>query len=583
MKRKASILTLTLALLLLTAVMTQLARLVGANPYIRDQQFKEVAPPAGIDPLVMSVLTPKNNTMYNSSDVALVFDVFFRDYYPSKVYYNASWQSNSSRQLDFSNATVIPSTLINERNFEFSIKMEGISEGPQWLEVYAVGEAFSYTGYEIKGSLNLIEYFDFYKVVGSSKVNFTIDTTPPNISVLSVKNKTYYTSDIPLNFTVNEAPSQITYVLDGQENVTIAGNTTLSGLAEGAHNVTIYALDVAGNIGSSKTIYFSISEPEPFGTIFGATASGVSIAIVSVGLLVYFKRRKVDALKRRTLASIFVSILFLSAAAGTQFASFGKADPYEYTGDVPPKPDTIPPQISILSPSNRTIYTVNHFSLIFGVRAPTGPTVSYPFVREIHYKTDWQQNNITVYDSGNDYNGEYAEFSSELNLTGIPEGNHSITVTAVYRGMYIPGNDPHTLSYSVFSISGSSVVNFTIDTTTPNIIILSIGNRTYNTRDIALNFTVDEPVSFVTCNIDGQIKVLIKGNATLTDLAYGEHNVTVFARDSAGHVGASETVYFTIAKETEPEPFPTLVIAAEASLVVACTGLLVYLKKHGKR
>jgi hypothetical protein len=289
-KSIALALTLILAFLLPSVAITQLARLVGANPYIRDTQFKEVAPPIGAEPPIISVLTPKNNTVYNSSDVSLVFDVFFGGYYNSRVYYNSSWQSNSSWELNINNASVIPSTLINDRNFEYSIKMEGIPEGPQWLEVYAVGEGFNNTGYEIKG-LNLIYYVDFYKVVGSSTVNFTIDTTPPNVSVLSVENKTYYTSDVPLNFTVSET-SQITYVLDGQENVTIASNITLSGLAEGAHNVTIYALDAAGNIGSSETIIFTVAEPEPFPTTPVAAASVASAAIISVGLLVYLKKRK---------------------------------------------------------------------------------------------------------------------------------------------------------------------------------------------------------------------------------------------------------------------------------------------------
>ena len=123
---------------------------------------------------------------------------------------------------------------------------------------------------------------------GSSSVFFTIDATPPSILSLSVENKTYYTSDVPLDLTVNEPVSQISYSLDGQDNVTIAGNTTLTGLSDGEHNVTVYAQDIAGNIGASETICFSIQEPFP--TTIGATASA-SAAIIGIGLLVYFRKR----------------------------------------------------------------------------------------------------------------------------------------------------------------------------------------------------------------------------------------------------------------------------------------------------
>lgn len=67
------------------------------------------------------------------------------------------------------------------------------------------------------------------------------DTTSPYITHLSLENTTYSTGNVPLNFVVNENITQATYTLDGQANVTIAGNTTLTGLSAGVHNVTVYA------------------------------------------------------------------------------------------------------------------------------------------------------------------------------------------------------------------------------------------------------------------------------------------------------------------------------------------------------
>jgi hypothetical protein len=65
-----------------------------------------------------------------------------------------------------------------------------------------------------------------------------------NIEILSPENNMIYaTNSIPLIFTVNKAINETTiwYNLDGQTNVTISGNTTLTDLQDGWHNVTVYA------------------------------------------------------------------------------------------------------------------------------------------------------------------------------------------------------------------------------------------------------------------------------------------------------------------------------------------------------
>ena len=83
------------------------------------------------------------------------------------------------------------------------------------------------------------------------------------------------------------------YSFDGQDNVTIDGNITLYGLSSGLHNLTVYAKDTYGNIGASETINFTIAKetPEPFPTAIVATASGASVAVIGVGLFVYFRKR----------------------------------------------------------------------------------------------------------------------------------------------------------------------------------------------------------------------------------------------------------------------------------------------------
>jgi hypothetical protein len=118
-----------------------------------------------------------------------------------------------------------------------------------------------------------------------------VDNTAPAIEVLSPAPLTYNASSIQLSFTVDGPASLLAYSLDGKENITITGNITLAGLANGVHDLTIYAKDAAGNAGASETVNFTVDAPEPFPAVPVAAASGASVAVVGVGLLLYFRKR----------------------------------------------------------------------------------------------------------------------------------------------------------------------------------------------------------------------------------------------------------------------------------------------------
>ena len=146
--------------------------------------------------------------------------------------------------------------------------------------------------YRVGDFITLYATNEQYTPFGYGTPDPSYDGTAPEIAVTSPQNKTYYTADVALNFTINETVSSLSYTLDGEASVEISGNTTLTGLSYGAHNITVYAVDASGNTGTSKTVFFTIAEPEPFPTTVVATASGASLTIISIGLLIYFKKRK---------------------------------------------------------------------------------------------------------------------------------------------------------------------------------------------------------------------------------------------------------------------------------------------------
>ena len=114
--------------------------------------------------------------------------------------------------------------------------------------------------------------------------------TPPEVSIISPANKQYNTTNLSLIFTVDKPVNWTGYSLDGKENVTITGNTTLTGLSSGEHYLTVYANDSFGNTGASQTITFTIPS-EPFPTTWIAAVVAI-IAIGGAALLVYFIKVK---------------------------------------------------------------------------------------------------------------------------------------------------------------------------------------------------------------------------------------------------------------------------------------------------
>ena len=91
--------------------------------------------------------------------------------------------------------------------------------------------------------------------------NGTVNLIPFSLNITSPGNKTYASTCVRLNFTVEPEGTVldwIAYRLDGGANVTIAGNTTVSGLSVCGHNIVVYARDSNGNMAASNTVYFAM-------------------------------------------------------------------------------------------------------------------------------------------------------------------------------------------------------------------------------------------------------------------------------------------------------------------------------------
>jgi parallel beta-helix repeat protein len=119
----------------------------------------------------------------------------------------------------------------------------------------------------------------------------------------------------------------------------------------------------------------------------------------------------------------------------------------------------------------------------------------------------------------------------------------------------------------------------------PGIVINSPENKTYTVTSVALKFTMSETTTWIKYSLDNQANVTITEDVTLSDLAYGEHSITLYAEDTDGKIGKSETVYFTIAEGAEPpqsglSPIVLIVAVIAAAIVIGL--ILFFFMKAGK-
>jgi hypothetical protein len=131
-----------------------------------------------------------------------------------------------------------------------------------------------------------------YAPIGYGTPDQTV--TKPEITILSPQNLTYNASSIPLNFTVDKQTTSLWYSLDSKENATVLGNTTLTNVPEGQHDLVVWANDTYGNLASSQTITFRIKTPT-IDTVQAITIAGVATCTtvaVGTGYLIKIKKVK---------------------------------------------------------------------------------------------------------------------------------------------------------------------------------------------------------------------------------------------------------------------------------------------------
>lgn len=199
-------------------------------------------------PLSISIINPTNTT-YNSKSVNVSYSIIGSSNYTLKIYINGN-----------QNSTV----LLNNTLWPFT------------------------EGYN---NLTLI-VTDQLGHVAISSIFFSIDTTPPTVTISQPTNTTYTTNTIPISYSISDYSAYTTIIyIDGKANTTeIYPNSNIY-LSDGYHNITFVAKDIFNHI-TIKSIYVTV-DAKPTITILTITNTTYTVQTLMLNYT-YSNAVKVD-------------------------------------------------------------------------------------------------------------------------------------------------------------------------------------------------------------------------------------------------------------------------------------------------
>ena len=270
--------------------------LIANNTIIGNQRIKtaSIYAESTIHIYVGSNNTIVGNTIKDNKEGLYFIAVMAQGNASNNLIYGNNFINNTQNVV---NTALLASTPVNTWN--------NASFGNYWSDYNGAdldGDGIGDTPYVINAENQ--DNYPLMAPVDFSNINLKLPDLPgaPTITVLSPENKTYSNANITLNFVVNKPTEWVGYCLDEQDNVTVTGNATISGLSNGVHTLTVYANDTFGVTGASETVTFTITKPETF-TASQLTAAAIiaSAAAICLGLLAYFtkpKEKENSAIKR---------------------------------------------------------------------------------------------------------------------------------------------------------------------------------------------------------------------------------------------------------------------------------------------
>jgi parallel beta-helix repeat protein len=424
-----------------------------------------------------------------------------------------------------------------------------------------------------------------YPRIDALAAYIAIDKIPPKITILSPPNDTIYESTLLLNVTFSEVVTTW-YSIDLGSNSTLykkVQNITLNlELSQGAHNITVYANDTAGNLNSSTVIFTLFYPIKNLNTSQNYTSIQAAIDNASTGdtILLSLGTYIENAVVNKSL-NIVGELGAIVRAANSTLPIFNITAEYVNISGISFSGSNVGVLLSSGNSSisnctfyslNKSIYVANSSGNSIYNNTITNNTIgiylqvssnntlynntlkenSYGIYLNSSYNNSIYHNNIInstllqAYDNGNNtWDSGYPSGGNFWSNWTSPDRNGDGVVDYPYP----LGNN--TDSYPVIQADGWLLIQ--PDTTPPSIHIESPDNGSYlNTSWVFVNVTINETAWLVrlewnngTANNYMMNEIACYGNntcwvsnITATD---GNYSFKIYAEDSVGLWNTSES------------------------------------------
>ncbi len=396
-----------------------------------------------------------------------------------------------------------------------------------------------------EGANHLIVYAsDTSGNVNKTEVYFTVDTTPPEITIISPENKTYGRNSVEINVSatdINGIDSVIAEVMTTPVNITLTQNGSyytgsVSNLSDGQHYMRIYASDTSGNINSTQLVYFSIDTIPPHITIYSPQNRTYNISSLSLNLsssenistwwYSLDNGANVSFIPNTTLSNLSIGMHEIKVYASD---TWGNTDftVVVFTVNTTVYSDTTKPSMSFVSPTPVNNSVQNSRLIYVNITADEPLDSTW---LEIWNSTF--SGNYTLNGSGKSW---------YINFTNLQQG------TYYYR---VWGNDTSN------NTNSTEIRTLTIDITSPSITLLSPLNTAHfdSSGGVNISILVGENLSRAWAEVSG-IVVNLTGPGNFwqanISLSQGKYTLRVHATDLAGNTNTSSPVTFYVVKHTQ--------------------------------
>ncbi|MEK6889039.1 MAG: Ig-like domain-containing protein, partial [Nanoarchaeota archaeon] len=434
----------------------------------------------------VNVTFPVNGTVYSSADLPLVFNITLNE--------NGGFAQYS---LDNGTNNV---TMTTKDNRIYNASNGSIADGMYTIRFYVN---------DTTGNRNYSEF----------KV-FTMDTAPPNFTILSPENKTYITNNVSINFSATDTNGiSMRWFANDTANTTYSAITSQI-VSEGNHVWRFYANDTEGNLNYTNVTFFvdtlvpGVRIDLPAGNLttnrveFNVTLSetgGTVLLTLTNGTMNYTMTRFNNTYFNYTNASI---------ADGTYTAKVYANDTAGNRNDTETKVftiDTTLPSVSSLTeyPADPATYSS---SQIYEFNATVTDT-SLAIVR-------LQFNNVN-YTATNLYGSVY-----NVTLTSLPAGVHS------YRWI---AND------SINNINATEIGTYTVNNATGNVELALNGSYANQTAVYGTQTNATANTSYGTIVLYRDGGVFTANNGLLVTLGAGDYNYTAVSLGNQNYSSTAVT------------------------------------------